>query len=322
MNRGRRIFVLLYTASGAAALVYEVAWTRMLTLQLGHTVAAASTVLAAFMGGLAVGAWIAPRLAVTAARSPVNLRTYAALELVVAAAALLLPMALGGSVPLLAWAYADGTAPARFALVRVATSLALLGLPAAAMGASFPIGVVAVGDREGAKGAKGARGATGARGARGASEGAGSAAAELYAANTIGAAVGAALTGFVLLPSLGLFGTTLVGLILNLVAATGALALHERLTCHPARDGSLGWVRLLPPLQLRRNPTDRQCCRDRGKQERLQITQSECLSIPLSADEQERADDHEQDEEPADDREVCPRVGEHDSRGRSVVPIT
>src|SRR5438067_8089014 len=133
----RRVFVLLYTASGAAALVYEVAWTRMLTLQLGHTVAAASTVLAAFMGGLAVGAWIAPRLAVTAARSPVNLRTYAALELVVAAAALLLPMALGGSVPLLAWAYADGTAPARFALVRVATSLALLGLPAAAMGATF-----------------------------------------------------------------------------------------------------------------------------------------------------------------------------------------
>src|SRR5436189_5105558 len=55
----RRLFVLLYTASGAAALVYEVAWTRMLTLQLGHTVAAASTVLAAFMGGLAIGAWIA-----------------------------------------------------------------------------------------------------------------------------------------------------------------------------------------------------------------------------------------------------------------------
>ena len=45
--------------SGAAALVYEVAWTRLLTLQLGHTVAAASTVLAAFMGGLAIGAWIA-----------------------------------------------------------------------------------------------------------------------------------------------------------------------------------------------------------------------------------------------------------------------
>ena len=55
----RRVFLLLYAASGAAALVYEVTWTRLLTLQLGHTVAAASTVLAAFMGGLAVGAWFA-----------------------------------------------------------------------------------------------------------------------------------------------------------------------------------------------------------------------------------------------------------------------
>src|SRR5436309_3333682 len=58
----RRIFALLYAASGAAALVYEVAWTRLLTLQLGHTVAAASTVLAAFMGGLAAGFWLVPAL--------------------------------------------------------------------------------------------------------------------------------------------------------------------------------------------------------------------------------------------------------------------
>ena len=56
----RQVFTLLYAASGAAALVYEVAWTRLLTLNLGHTVAAASTVLAAFMGGLALGAWLVP----------------------------------------------------------------------------------------------------------------------------------------------------------------------------------------------------------------------------------------------------------------------
>ena len=40
MSAGR-LFVSLYCASGAAALVYEVTWTRLLTLQLGHTVAAA-----------------------------------------------------------------------------------------------------------------------------------------------------------------------------------------------------------------------------------------------------------------------------------------
>src|SRR5262249_51759682 len=48
----RSAFIACYTASGAAALVYEVTWTRLFALHLGHTVGAASTVLAAFMGGL------------------------------------------------------------------------------------------------------------------------------------------------------------------------------------------------------------------------------------------------------------------------------
>jgi spermidine synthase len=51
----RARFGLIFALSGAAALIYEVTWTRLLTLQVGHGVAAASTVLAAFMGGLAVG---------------------------------------------------------------------------------------------------------------------------------------------------------------------------------------------------------------------------------------------------------------------------
>src|SRR5438128_5000413 len=115
MASRRRLFVLLYACSGAAALVYEVVWTRLLTLQLGHTVAAASTVLAAFMGGLALGAWLAGSFdsRVSAARGALaqdKLRTYALLELAVAACAALLPFALGATTPLLAWAYADGAA--------------------------------------------------------------------------------------------------------------------------------------------------------------------------------------------------------------------
>jgi spermidine synthase len=50
----------------------------------------------------------------------------------------------------------------------------------------------------------------------------------LYAANTIGAALGAAATGFLLLPALGLTGTTAVGVLLNTVAACGALVLSRR----------------------------------------------------------------------------------------------
>src|SRR4051812_44024841 len=189
----RRLFVLLYALSGAAALVYEVTWTRMLTLQLGHTVAAASTVLAAFMGGLAVGASIAGALP----GSKTSLRTYAILEVVVAAAALLLPFALGASVPALAWAYADGSAAARFAVVRVAISLALLGVPAAAMGATFPIAANWF--------------------ARDAAD-----TGVLYALNTAGAAAGAIAAGFFLIPAIGLRATTWIGAALNLTAAAGA----------------------------------------------------------------------------------------------------
>src|SRR5438067_9124033 len=103
MGARRRLFVGLYAASGAAALVYEVVWTRILTLQLGHTVAAASTVLAAFMGGLAIGAWAAGRFLARRAREtyptgpthltdltyPPYLTIYAALEIAIAVAALL-----------------------------------------------------------------------------------------------------------------------------------------------------------------------------------------------------------------------------------------
>ena len=52
----RWLFLVAYTCSGLAGLVYEVTWTRLLTLQLGHTTAAASTVVGAFLLGLALGA--------------------------------------------------------------------------------------------------------------------------------------------------------------------------------------------------------------------------------------------------------------------------
>jgi spermidine synthase len=201
--RSPRLFLVLYAASGAAALVYEVTWTRLLALQLGHTVAAASTVLAAFMGGLALGAWLAGYT------SAASLRAYAALELLVAATALLLPLALTSATPALAWAYADGAAPARFAIVRVVISLALLGVPAAAMGATFPIAAAWLASHD-----KG----------RASFSGAGS----LYASNTAGAALGALAAGFWLIPTLGLRGTTWVGVGLNIAAAAGALWLSTK----------------------------------------------------------------------------------------------
>ncbi len=203
----RSRFALIFAASGAAALIYEVAWTRLLTLRLGHGVAATSTVLAAFMGGLAIGSAIGGRRAATFQPAGA-LRGYAGLELLIALLALLIPFGLLAFDPLLAAAYADGAGGAAFGALRLVTSLLLVSIPAAAMGATFPIA------------------------SRWFVQQAGHAARDagaLYASNTVGAAIGALLAGFVLLPSLGLAGTTWVGVALNVIAASGAWWIAGRL---------------------------------------------------------------------------------------------
>src|SRR5438874_5239728 len=154
------------------------------------------------MGGLAIGAWLA---GLSRWRS---LRAYAALEIAVAVSALLLPIALAAATPILSWAYADGTAPVRLAIVRVALSAAILGIPAAAMGATFPVAADWFAD-----------------------------AGALYAANTAGATAGAIAAGFWLIPAIGLRATTGVGMALNLFAAAGAWWIRLR---SPDNSASFG----------------------------------------------------------------------------------
>ena len=189
----RTAFTVIFAASGAAALIYEVTWTRLLTLQIGHGLAAASTVLAAFMGGLAIGSAAGGRY--SASLEPRRaLRLYGILELAIGVLALALPFELAALSPLLASAYADGAGGATFAALRIASSLLLLSIPAAAMGATFP-----------------AASRWFIHSAQAAARDAG----VMYAANTIGAAAGALGAGFVLLPALGLTGATWVGVLIE-----------------------------------------------------------------------------------------------------------
>lgn len=208
----RLAFAAIFAASGAAALIYEVTWTRLLTLQIGHGVAAASTVLAAFMGGLAAGAAWGGRYAarVEARRA---LTTYARLELAIGLLALVLPYELLALEPLLRRAYADGTGGPLFALFRFGSSLALLAIPAAAMGATFPVALRWFVPRAGQAPRDAGR---------------------LYAANTVGAAAGALAAGFVLLPGLGLSGATWVGVLLNILAAGGASLVSRTVSSAPS----------------------------------------------------------------------------------------
>lgn len=183
------LFLVAYACSGLAGLVYEVTWTRILTLHMGHTVAAASAVLAAFMGGLAIGAATGGRAASRLTRRTA-LQVYAGLELFVIVCALGIPFALDALQPLLQSAYRDGAAGFLFPSIRLTCCLAVLAIPAAALGATFPMAVrffVEDPDHPGRD------------------------AGLLYGANTVGAAIGAAAAGFLLIPAIGISGTTFVG---------------------------------------------------------------------------------------------------------------
>src|SRR5919198_6388004 len=83
------LIAICFVLSGATGLIYEVLWARMLGLVFGATTFAISAVLAAFMGGLALGSALAGKLA---ARIKRPLRAYGAVEIGIALYALAVPL--------------------------------------------------------------------------------------------------------------------------------------------------------------------------------------------------------------------------------------
>lgn len=188
----------LFLASGFSALVYEVLWARQLVLVFGNTVDATTTVLSAFMGGLALGGLAGGRIAASLKTSP--LKAYAVLEAGIAVFALGFPFYLQALLPIYRWIYPElATSPLALTGVRFVMVSIYLVLPAALMGATLPVLARATAPREGEAAA---------------SLGA------LYAANTAGGVLGVVLTGFILIPSLGISSTSLVAIAINLAVAT------------------------------------------------------------------------------------------------------
>src|SRR5262249_32795405 len=75
-----RLVGALFFFSGASSLIFETLFTRLLSYTFGNTAYAASTVLAAFLGGLALGAYVIGRFA---DRVRPSLLLYGSLELVI-----------------------------------------------------------------------------------------------------------------------------------------------------------------------------------------------------------------------------------------------
>ena len=123
--------------SGAAGLIYEIVWTRMLGLVFGHTVFAVTTVLAAFMAGLALGAWLFGRV-IDGRDRP--LRVYALLEIAVGLSALAVPLLLQGAQSVYLWVYRSmGLSFFILTMSQFALVFCILLVPVTLMGATLPV---------------------------------------------------------------------------------------------------------------------------------------------------------------------------------------
>jgi spermidine synthase len=203
--------LLLFFLSGASALIYQVLWMRLLALVFGVTVHAASTVLAAFMMGLALGSAAAGRFADRVQRP---LRAFAIAEALVAVAAVSTPVLLDAVELLYVRLYPNlsGT-PALVTLIRFALSFAILIVPTTLMGATLPLVVKSALGRDSLLGRQ---------------------ISLLYAFNTGGAIVGALVAGLWLVPQLGIEWSFRIGAIANLIVSAGAFALSAAVEKTPA----------------------------------------------------------------------------------------
>ena len=211
-------FVLLlacFFLSGFAALVYQTAWTRELSFVFGTSALAVAAVLAAYMGGLALGAAAAARFA-KRLRRPVLV--YGVLELAIAVCALLVPWGIRGVNAVYVVLLGGGSAlpeggSTAATLLQLAGAFAVLLPPTAFMGATLPLLARHAVHRE---------------------EEIGSRVGVLYAVNTAGAVAGTLCAAFWLMPELGLRRTVWAGAALNAVVFGLAVRLARRATLPPA----------------------------------------------------------------------------------------
>lgn len=206
---GPRVVVLaLFGFSGAAALIYEVAWVRALSNVMGGSTYAVSTMLAAFMGGLALGGYLG---GAAGGRSKNPILLFGAMEAGIGVFGLLTIPAINSLSPLYFIIFNKyHLSPDVFYASQFALCFIIMAVPTTLMGACFPV-VTRIVSQEGEN----------------ISAGAGRA----YSINTLGALAGSFTAGFVLIPALGLKGTVQlaagVNIAIALIAILGSNSLRK-----------------------------------------------------------------------------------------------
>ena len=192
--------ITLFAVSGMAGLIYEVVYAKALAVTFGSTALASYTVLATYMGGMALGAWLG---GMVADRNRNPLMAYAFCEAAIGVYAVLTPLLFkliqGGYV----YFSADVPPDAPWlTFLRLSLGVGCLGLPTVLMGATMPL----MFKHLRSLGISSQR-----------------AVAPLYGANVTGAALGSLMAGYLLLPTLGRNGGTYVAALLSLMVALYAM---------------------------------------------------------------------------------------------------
>ncbi len=194
MGKYRKKLLILFFLSGACGLIYEVLWVRMLGLVFGNTIYAVSTVLAAFMAGLALGSWYFGKYI---DRSTSPLKVYGMLEAGIGIYCILTPILFMIIQKIYISLGATQVTAGPILLIFLLGFITIL-IPTALMGGTLPVlSKYFVGQTEDI----------------------GSNVGILYSVNTWGAVLGAFATGYILIMLLGVEGTLYVAAATNLAIA-------------------------------------------------------------------------------------------------------
>jgi predicted membrane-bound spermidine synthase len=199
----RSLYFLIFAASGFSGLIYESIWSHYLKLFLGHAAYAQSLVLIIFMGGMALGSWLASRFS---ERWKSLLLMYAGVELIVGIAALAFHGLFSSLIDVFYSAVLPsvGTPIAGATLKWLAASL-LITPQSILLGMTFPL--MSAGIIRRFPGTPGGS------------------IAMLYFTNSLGAAIGVLVSGFWLIDAVGLPGTIISAGLINIVLAGTVWAL-------------------------------------------------------------------------------------------------
>jgi len=197
------LYSALFFFSGVTGLIYELLWVRVLYQSFGSTIQSVTTVVAAYMGGLGLGAWA---LGKVADRSSRPARLYGWLEIAIGVFGIVSPLVLGVAH----WIYV-GTAGAlalggtASVALRFGLAALVLLVPTTLMGGTLPVLTRALMGED--------------RGMLKPSLG------RLYGLNTLGAMVGTALAGFFLIELVGVRASLWATALLNFAIGVTAIRL-------------------------------------------------------------------------------------------------